>query len=524
MKTTVLITGADGFVGQNLQLHLAERADVAVRRFTRANTLAELPALLQGVDWVFHLAGVNRPQDPTEFTTGNADLTQALCDALAARGRRVPVVYTSSTQAALDNPYGRSKRAAEDALFALQREHAVPVHVFRLPNVFGKWARPHYNSAVATFCHNTARGLPIQVNDPAAPLTLVHVDDVVARFLQLLDGADAASTPTPSLRGAEGDAAIQPGASAATAASTPTAAPPASAVTGSPRFARDDGNYPSLRGGEADAAIQSGASTAAAASTATAAPTSGAPLDRHASLAMTNPPSLRGAAGDAAIQSGASTAAAASTATGTVASPASAALDRHGLRPRDDGVADGAGDDKPTFDTITPQYTTTVGEVARLIQAFAASRDNLLTERVGTGLVRALYATYVSYLPVESFAYPVPMHGDARGVFVEMLRTPDCGQFSFFTAHPGITRGGHYHHSKTEKFLVIQGQARFKFRHMQTGQVHELVTDGAHAQIVETVPGWTHDITNIGPDELVVMLWANEVFDRDKPDTFACAL
>ncbi len=329
---------------------------------------------------------------------------------------------------------------------------------------------------------------------------------------------------TQSLRGAEGDAAIQPGASAATAASTPTAAPPASAVTGSPRFARDDGNSPSLRGGEADAAIQSGASTAAAASTATAAPTSGAPLDRHASLAMTNPPSLRGAAGDAAIQSGASTAAAASTATGTVASPASAALDRHGLRPRDDGVADGAGDDKPTFDTITPQYTTTVGEVARLIQAFAASRDNLLTERVGTGLVRALYATYVSYLPVESFAYPVPMHGDARGVFVEMLRTPDCGQFSFFTAHPGITRGGHYHHSKTEKFLVIQGQARFKFRHMQTGQVHELVTDGAHAQIVETVPGWTHDITNIGPDELVVMLWANEVFDRDKPDTFACAL
>ena len=473
MKTTVLITGADGFVGQNLQLHLAERADVAVRRFTRANTLAELPALLQGVDWVFHLAGVNRPQDPTEFTTGNADLTQALCDALAARGRRVPVVYTSSTQAALDNPYGRSKRAAEDALFALQRASGCPVHVFRLPNVFGKWARPHYNSAVATFCHNTARGLPIQVNDPAAPLTLVHVDDVVARFLQLLDGADAASTPTPSLRGAEGDAAIQPGASAAaasaaTAASTPTAAPPASAVTGSPRFARDDGNYPSLRGAEGDAAIQSGAPTP------------------------------------------------------TAASPASTALDRHGLRPRDDGA--GAGDNPPTFDTVTPHYTTTVGEVARLIQAFAASRDNLLTERVGTGLVRALYATYVSYLPVESFAYPVPMHGDARGVFVEMLRTPDCGQFSFFTAHPGITRGGHYHHSKTEKFLVIQGQARFKFRHMQTGQVHELVTDGAHAQIVETVPGWTHDITNIGPDELVVMLWANEVFDRDKPDTFACAL
>ena len=266
---TILITGANGFVGQNLQLHLSERKGLQVRCFTRANTVAELPALLDGVDFVIHLAGVNRPQDPAEFATGNTDLTQALATAVAdvalRTGKKVPVVYTSSTQAALDNPYGRSKRAAEDALFALQRASGCPVHVFRLPNVFGKWARPHYNSAVATFCHNTARGLPIQVNDPAAPLTLVHVDDVVARFLQLLDGADAASTPTPSLRGAEGDAAIQPGASAATAASTPTAAPPASAVTGSPRFARDDGNYPSLRGGEADAAIQSGASTAAAA-------------------------------------------------------------------------------------------------------------------------------------------------------------------------------------------------------------------------------------------------------------------
>ncbi len=178
--------------------------------------------------------------------------------------------------------------------------------------------------------------------------------------------------------------------------------------------------------------------------------------------------------------------------------------------------------DVPAYDAVTPQYTTTVGEVARLIQAFAASRDNLLTERVSAGLVRALYATYVSYLPVESFAYPVPMHGDARGVFVEMLRTPDCGQFSCFTAHPGITRGGHYHHSKTEKFLVIQGTARFKFRHMQTGQVHELGTDGERGQIVETVQGWTHDITNIGTDELVVMLWANELFDRARPDTVAC--
>lgn len=373
----VLITGADGFVGKNLQLHLAEREDVEVVCFTRANTATDLPNLLEGVECVFHLAGVNRPQDPTEFVTGNADLTVALVGAveaeMRARGGKLPIVYTSSTQAARDNPYGASKRAAEEALQAFAARSGAAAHVFRLPNVFGKWCRPNYNSAVATFCHNIARGLPIQVNDPAAALTLVYVDDVVERFIQLMDGADAA-------------------------------------------------------------------------------------------------------------------------------------LDAEG------------------FATVTPQYTTTVGEIARLIETFRASRDTLMTERVGAGFVRALYATYVSYLPVESFTYTVPQHGDPRGVFVEMLKTPDCGQFSFFTAHPGITRGGHYHHTKTEKFLVIKGEARFKFRHMQSGETHELLTSGDKAEIVETVPGWTHDITNIGNEEMVVMLWANEVFDRAKPDTYACAL
>ena len=373
----VLITGANGFVGKNLQLHLAERKDVQVLCFTRADDVARLPELLQGVDFVFHLAGVNRPQDPQEFVSGNVDLTQALCLAVSEvalkTGKPVPIIYTSSAQAKSDNPYGKSKHGAENALLTVASTHQVPVHIFRLPNVFGKWCKPNYNSAVATFCHNIARGLPIQINDPAAPVTLVYVDDVIERFVQLMDGADVA-------------------------------------------------------------------------------------VD-----------------------------------------------------------ADG-------FATVAPQYTTTVGELARLIQVFKDSRDTLMTERVGTGLVRALYSTYVSYLPVELFTYTVPQHADPRGVFVEMLKTPDAGQFSYFTAHPGITRGGHYHHSKTEKFLVIKGQARFKFRHMQTGQLHELVTNGDKAEIVETVPGWTHDITNIGSDEMVVMLWANEVFDRARPDTFACPL
>lgn len=176
------------------------------------------------------------------------------------------------------------------------------------------------------------------------------------------------------------------------------------------------------------------------------------------------------------------------------------------------------------FASVTPQYSTTVGELARLIQAFKDSRQTHMIERVGTGLVRALYATYVSYLPTELFAYTVAQHADARGVFVEMLKTPDCEQFSYFTAVPGITRGGHYHHSKTEKFLVIRGQARFKFRHMQTGETHEVFSSGDKPEVVETVPGWAHDIINIGTDEMIVMLWANEVFDRGNPDTFACAV
>ncbi len=371
----VLVTGANGFIGKNLLLHLAERPDVEVLPFTRDDDPVRLLGVVRTADIVFHLAGVNRPQDPAEFTIGNASMTQHLAKALAQvateSGKRIPVVYTSSIQAELPNAYGQSKREAELALSVLARQHEVPVHVFRLPNVFGKWCRPNYNSAVATFCHHIARDLPIQIHDPAAPLALVYVDDLMKAFLEILD--EKRRVP---------------------------------------------------------------------------------------------------AAGD--------------------------------------------------FATMPTQYRTTVGAVAEQLLGFRKSRVTLMTDRVGVGLARALYATYVSYLPVEAFAYEVPKHGDARGDFVEMLKTPDAGQFSFFTAHPGVTRGGHYHHSKTEKFLVIKGEARFRFRHMQTGQTHELLTRGERPQIVETVPGWTHDIANVGGDDLVVMLWANEVFDRARPDTIHC--
>jgi UDP-2-acetamido-2,6-beta-L-arabino-hexul-4-ose reductase len=233
--------------------------------------------------------------------------------------------------------------------------------------VFGKWSRPNYNSAVATFCHNIARGLPIRVDDPSAPVRLIYIDDVVAEMQRFLDAP-----------------------------------------------------------GQGTRFMESG-----------------------------------------------------------------------------------------------PVYAITVGELARQIEAFRDVRNTLVSERVGTGLVRALYATYVSFLPREAFSYSVPKYGDARGVFVEMLKTPDCGQFSFFTAHPGITRGGHYHHTKSEKFLVIKGRARYRFRQLLTDETFEVDSHGDEPLVVETIPGWAHDITNIGDDELVVMLWANEIFDRQHPDTVA---
>lgn len=371
----VVITGAEGFIGRNLVQHLAERKDVEVRQFTRHRDTADLLLLMDGVDVVYHLAGVNRPEHPDEFTAGNVGLTTALCLALqrhSGREGRMPpiVIYASSTQAEHDSPYGRSKKAAELALLSAHESKWLRARIFRLPNVFGKWARPNYNSAVATFCFNVARGLPIEIHDHTAPMTLVYIDDVVNSFLAVAD-ADAC----------EG-----------------------------------------------------------------------------------------------------------------------------------------------TSVTVRPVHQTTVGEVATLIQAFRDSRQSLVTERVGTGLTRALHSTYVSYLPRDQFAYDVPKYGDARGVFVEMLKTQDSGQVSFFTAHPGVTRGGHYHHSKTEKFLVIRGDARFRFRHVQTGESHELQTSGVSPVIVETIPGWTHDITNVGADELIVMLWANEIFDRSRPDTIACPI
>lgn len=363
----VLVTGSRGFIGKNLVVRLGELTNFEVVTFEREDDVAKLPTIISSVDSVVHLAGENRPKDESDYFKVNARLTERLCEAIMASGRNVPLILASSTHAELDNSYGLSKLAAEEAVKRLSAKNGNSAVIFRLSGVFGKWCKPNYNSVVATFCHNISRNIPININDCEVNLQLVYVDDVVSALIASL------LKPSPGVTQAE----------------------------------------------------------------------------------------------------------------------------------------------------VVPKYSITLGDLADQIRKFSDCRRSLMTERVGAGLVRALYATYVSYLPTESFGYEVTQHSDSRGVFVEMLKTPDCGQYSFFTAYPGVTRGGHYHHTKTEKFLVIKGQALFRFRHLLTKELYELRTSGDKPQVVDTIPGWSHDITNIGNDELIVMLWANEVFDRQRPDTFS---
>lgn len=362
----VLITGAAGFIGRNLSVRLVELG-FEVLSFKRSDPESVLRDSVAAADVVVHLAGENRPASPDDFYAVNVGLTRHLCAVIGDVSKELPVIFSSSTQAVLANPYGESKLRAEHEMEALAGRSRNPVAVCRLPGVFGKWCRPNYNSVVATFCHSVANDLPIFVKDPERVIRLVYIDDVVERFIDWI---------------------LSPGS---------------------------------------------------------------------------------------------------------------------GFQ----------------FLEVEPEYSIALGDLASKVRSFAEGRVSLETGAVGKGFARALYSTFISYLPPAKFSYEIPAHRDARGIFAEMLKTPDAGQFSYFTAHPGATRGGHYHHSKTEKFLVLQGRARFRFRNILTGDVCSLETCGGEPRIVDTIPGWVHDIQNIGDDELVVMLWANEVFDRQRPDTVA---
>lgn len=362
----VLITGSAGFIGKNLTCRLGELGSYEISPFVRGDNLDSIN--IGSIDVVVHLAGENRPLDEADFQLVNADLTKSLCELLKKSGRHIPILFSSSSQATQNNPYGLSKLAAEKIIEKYTRETGSPAYIFRLPGVFGKWSKPNYNSVVSTFCHNIAREQEIKINNPDTKIELVYIDDVVDEFLRILDE---------------------------------------------------------------------------------------------------NPDGLN-------------------------------------------------------FVDIQPRYEISLRELADKILSFGNCRTALMTERVGKGLVRALYSTYISYLPKEKFVYDVPIHSDERGSFVEMLKTPDCGQFSFFTVHPGVTRGSHYHHSKTEKFLVVRGSVLMRFRNIMNGETYKARISSDKPQIIDSIPGWVHDITNDGNEDAVVMLWANEVFDENHPDCIPC--
>ena len=368
LNTPILITGAGGFIGKNLVATLKTAGYTDLMLFERDDTPETLAEYAARAGFVYHLAGINRPKDPSEFYAGNAGLTETLLSLLDKAGNKAPVLVTSSIQAALDNDYGKSKAQAEQAIFAHGQATGAPVYVFRLPGVFGKWCRPNYNSVVATFCHNSANGLPLSVRDPEYRLPLVYIDDVVASFVAALDGSCTR----------EGDYCVVP-----------------------------------------------------------------------------------------------------------------------------------------------VVHETTLGHLAQTIEGFAKNRETLdVPDQTPGSLEQKLYSTWLSYLPADRFSYPLNMHCDNRGSFTEFLHTPAHGQVSINISKPGIVKGNHWHHSKNEKFLVVKGTGVIRFRALDSTEVIEYHVSGDKLEVVDIPTGYTHNIENVGQDDMVTVMWANEVFDPDHPDTF----
>lgn len=376
----ILVTGAKGFVGQNLvsQLHNIQAGKarnygiaceaLTVFEYDVDSTPEELDDYCRQADFVLNLVGVNRPKDQAEFMKGNFGFASTLLDTLKKYGNTCPVMISSSIQAALDNPYGESKRAGEQLVFDYAKETGAKVLVYRFPNVFGKWCRPNYNSAVATFCNNIAHDLPITVNDPSVVMNLVYIDDVVDELIAALGGNE-----------------------------------------------HRNGDYCEV----------------------------------------------------------------------------------------------------PVVHTIT------LGGIVELLYSFKEMPLNLRVPDLGDTFAKKLYSTYLSYLPKEKFAYPLKMNVDDRGSFTEIIRTAACGQFSVNVSKPGITKGQHWHHTKNEKFVVVSGHGLIQLRKIGTEEVVEFEVSGDKMEVVEMIPGYTHNIINLSETEdLVTFMWCNECFDPNRPDTY----
>lgn len=363
----ILILGASGFVGRNLAAHLRSEPNCDMYLFDRRNSDADLIRWLSVADVIFHLAGINRPNDLSEYETGNVGFTERVCNGLIGLGRSPKIVFSSSIQAALDNPYGASKRRAEQVLQRFSCRSGAPVRLYRLNNLFGKWCRPNYNSVTATLCNNIANDLPIQVSNPRNEITLSYIDDVVAAFM-------------------------------------------------------------------------------------------------------------------------------------------------HDLR--------GTGDSQFPSEMAIPSRCITLGELTGRIQSFHELRHSLTLADFSDDFNRALYATYVSYLRPELLNHGLEIKSDERGSLAEFIKSKYSGQIFVSRTRPGVTRGNHYHHTKVEKFLVVEGEALIRMRSIEGGSIQEYPVSGEVLQIVDIPPGVTHSIANIGSTEMLTLFWASEIFDPDRPDTY----
>ena len=392
----ILVTGAKGFVGQNLVAALKNLKDGKDR--TRPLKIEKIfeydidtdPALLNDycaqADFVFHLAGVNRPKNNEEFMAGNFGFASTLLETLKKHRNTCPVMLSSSIQATLqgryaESDYGRSKLAGEELFFKYAEQTGAKVLVYRFPNLFGKWCRPNYNSAVATFCYNTAHDLPLTVNDPATELELLYIDDLLFEMLDALAGNE---------------------------------------------------HHCSFNGVQT-VLCQNG---------------------RYCAAPVT--------------------------------------------------------------------HRVTLGEIVRLLEQFKAQPQTLFMPEIPqNSFAKKLYSTYLSYLPAEKAAFHLKMNVDDRGSFTELLKTKNCGQFSVNISKPGITKGQHWHHTKWEFFIVVSGHGLIEQRKVGSSEVLRFEVSGAQIQAVQMLPGYTHNIINLSKTEdLVTLMWANEPFDPNRPDTF----
>lgn len=376
----ILVTGSNGFVGKNLIAQLYNiklgkvkiedfNSDIIIYEYDKESSLEELDLYCKNADFVFNLAGVNRPKDIKDFKEGNFGFTSLLLDTLSKHNNKCPVMMSSSIQALLDNPYGESKKMGENLLFDYGKKTGAKVLVYRFPNIFGKWCKPNYNSVIATFCNNIASNKDIIVNDPTVKLHLVYIDDVVNELISGLFGKE---------------------------------------------------NY------------------------------------------------------------------------------------------------------KSNFCEVKTVYTKTLGEIVELLYSFKKNRISLSLPDVSDIFINKLYATYLSYLPIDEFNYPLKMNIDDRGSFTEILRTKNCGQFSVNISKPNIVKGQHWHHTKNEKFVVVSGNGVIRFRNMNdlSSQIIEYYVDGNKIEVIDIPVGYTHNIENLGSTDLVTFMWCNECFNPEKPDTF----